>query len=154
MSVQLGLPGKLSAQVVGATLSGTVVDTTGGVIPNAEVTIKNVATGITRMTITNGSGLYTVPNLQPGPYEITVAAGGFNTDVRNGVTLNVGQELVLNFTVKPGMAVQKLEVNAKAPTVNLANATLGGINDSTTVAERPLNGRSWTDPAAFPPARP
>ena len=151
MSAQLALPAKLSAQVVGATVSGTVVDTTGGVIPNAEVTIKNVATGITRMTVTNGSGLYTVPNLQPGPYEITVAAGGFNTDVRNGITLNVGQELVLNFTVKPGMAVQKVEVNAEAPTVNLANATIGGINDSTTVAELPLNGRSWTDLATLQP---
>src|SRR5258707_8410602 len=126
MSVQLALPAKLSAQVVGATLSGTVVDTTGGVIPNAEVTIKNVATGITRMTITNGSGLYTVPNLQPGPYEITVAAGGFNTDARNGVTLNVGQELVLNFTVNSGMAEQKVAVKAEAPALNLANATLGG----------------------------
>ena len=151
ISIQLGLPAQLSAQVVGATLSGTVTDTSGGVVPNADVTAKNVSNGIARTATTNGSGLYTVPNLQPGPYEITVAAGGFNTDVRSGVTLNVGQELVLNFTVKPGMAVQKVEVNAEAPTVNLANATLGGINDSTTVAELPLNGRSWTDLATLQP---
>jgi hypothetical protein len=150
-SIQFGLPVKLSAQVVGATLSGTVTDTSGGVVPNADVTAKNVSTGIARTAVTSGSGLFTVPNLQPGPYEITVAAGGFNTDVRTGVTLNVGQELVLNFTVKPGMAVQKVEVNAEAPTVNLANATLGGINDSTTVAELPLNGRSWTDLATLQP---
>src|SRR5579864_5431585 len=120
----IGLPLRLSAQIVGATLSGTVTDTSGGVVPNADVTAKNVSTGISRMTTTNGSGLFTIPNLQPGPYEITVAAGGFNTDVRSGISLNVGQELVLNFTVKPGMAVQKVEVNAEAPTVNLANATL------------------------------
>ena len=151
ISIQLGLPAQLSAQVVGATLSGTVTDTSGGVVPNADVTAKNVSNGIARTATTNGSGLYTVPNLQPGPYEITVAAGGFNTDVRSGVTLNVGQELVLNFTVKPGMAVQKVEVNAEAPTVNLANATIGGINDSTTVAELPLNGRSWTDLATLQP---
>jgi len=147
----IGLPLRLSAQIVGATLSGTVTDTSGGVVPNADVTAKNVSTGISRMTTTNGSGLFTIPNLQPGPYEITVAAGGFNTDVRSGISLNVGQELVLNFTVKPGMAVQKVEVNAEAPTVNLANATLGGINDSTTVAELPLNGRSWTDLATLQP---
>jgi Carboxypeptidase regulatory-like domain/TonB-dependent Receptor Plug Domain len=151
ISIQLGLPAQLSAQVVGATLSGTVTDTSGGVVPNADVTAKNVSNGITRTATTNGSGLFTVPNLQPGPYEITVAAGGFNTDVRSGVTLNVGQELVLNFTVKPGMAVQRVEVNAEAPTVNLANATIGGINDSTTVAELPLNGRSWTDLATLQP---
>jgi hypothetical protein len=147
----IGLPLRLSAQIVGATLSGTVTDSSGGVVPNADVTAKNVSTGISRSATTNGSGLYTVPNLQPGPYEITVAASGFNTDVRSGITLNVGQELVLNFTVKPGMAVQKVEVNAEAPTVNLANATLGGINDSTTVAELPLNGRSWTDLATLQP---
>jgi hypothetical protein len=150
-SIQFGVSVKLSAQVVGATLSGTVTDTSGGVVPNADVTAKNISTGIARTAVTNGSGLFTVPNLQPGPYEITVAAGGFNTDVRSGVTLNVGQELVLNFTVKPGMAIQKVEVNAEAPTVNLANATLGGINDSTTVAELPLNGRSWTDLATLQP---
>ena len=146
-----GLPARLSAQVVGATMSGTVSDTSGGVVPGANISVKNVATGITRATVTNGAGLYSVPNLQPGPYEITAAASGFNTDVRSGITLNVGQELVLNFTVKPGMAVQRVEVNAEAPTVNLANATLGGINDSTTVAELPLNGRSWTDLATLQP---
>jgi carboxypeptidase family protein len=150
-AAQLGAPTRLSAQVVGATMSGTVSDTSGGVVPNANISVKNVSTGITRITVTNGAGLYSVPNLQPGPYEITASASGFNTDVRTGITLNVGQELVLNFTVKPGMAAQKVEVNAEAPTVNLANATLGGINDSTTVAELPLNGRSWTDLATLQP---
>jgi hypothetical protein len=150
-SVLLGVPARLSAQVVGATMSGTVTDTSGGVVPGANISVKNVATGIIRLAVTNGSGLYSVPNLQPGPYEITAAASGFNTDVRKGITLNVGQDLVLNFTVTPGMAAQSVEVTAAAPTVNLANATLGGINDSTTVAELPLNGRSWTDLATLQP---
>lgn len=149
--ILVGVPARLSAQVVGATMSGTVTDTSGGVVPDANISVKNVATGIIRLAVTNGSGLYTVPNLQPGPYEITAAASGFNTDVRKGITLNVGQELVLNFTLKAGMAAQTVEVNAAAPTVNLANATLGGINDSTTVAELPLNGRSWTDLATLQP---
>jgi hypothetical protein len=151
ISVQLSLPARLSAQVVGATLSGTVTDTSGGVVPNANIAVKNVATGITRITETSGAGLYNVPNLQPGPYEITAAAGGFNTDVRTGVTLNVGQELVLNFTVKPGMAAQRVEVNAEAPTVNLANSTISGIVTERTVEELPLNGRSWTDLAVLQP---
>src|SRR5882762_2793185 len=150
-SVLVGVPARLSAQVVGATMSGTVTDTSGGVVPGANISVKNVATGIIRLASTNGSGLYNVPNLQPGPYEINASASGFNTDVRAGIALNVGQELVLNFTLKPGMASQTVEVNAAAPTVNLANATLGGINDSTTVAELPLNGRSWTDLATLQP---
>jgi hypothetical protein len=147
----MGVPTRLSAQMVGATMSGTVSDTSGGVVPGANISVKNAATGIIRSAVTNGSGLYTVPNLQPGPYEIDASASGFNTDVRTGITLNVGQELVLNFTLKPGMASQSVEVNAEAPAVNLANATLGGINDSRTVAELPLNGRSWTDLATLQP---
>jgi Carboxypeptidase regulatory-like domain/TonB-dependent Receptor Plug Domain len=149
--VPLGLPSRLSAQIVGATMSGTVTDTSGGVVPNASISVKNIGTGITHGTVTNSAGLYTVPNLQPGPYELTAAADGFNTGVRTGITLNVGQELVLNLTIKPGMAAQAVEVSASAPTVNLANASLGGINDSTTIAELPLNGRSWTDLAALQP---
>jgi hypothetical protein len=147
----LGLPARLSAQVVGANMSGTVSDTSGGVVPNANISVKNVATGITRAAVTNGDGLYSVPNLQPGPYEITASASGFNTDVRTGITLNVGQELVLNFTVKPGMAAQRVEVNAEAPTVNLANSTISGVVTQRTVEELPLNGRSWTDLAILQP---
>src|ERR1700730_14522753 len=70
ISIQLGLPDQLSAQVVGATLSGTVTDTSGGVVPNADVTAKHVSTGIARTATTNGSGLFTVPNLPAGPYQI------------------------------------------------------------------------------------
>src|ERR1700680_2956758 len=88
----LGVTARGSAQVVGATMSGTVSDTSGGVVPDANISVKNVATGIIRMAVTNGSGLFTVPNLQPGPYEITTSASGFNTDVRRGITLNVRQE--------------------------------------------------------------
>jgi hypothetical protein len=147
----LGLPARLSAQIVGATVSGTVTDTSGGVVPGANISVKNVATGRTQSVVTNGLGLYNVPNLQPGAYELTASAKGFNTEVRSGITLNVGQELVLNFSIRVGMAAQTVEVNAAAPTVNLANATLGGVNDSLTVAELPLNGRSWTDLAALHP---
>jgi hypothetical protein len=132
-------------------MSGTITDTSGGVVPSANISVKNVATGVIRTTVTNSAGLYTVPNLQPGSYEIIVAAAGFATEVRNGITINVGIDLVLNFTVKVSMTAQTFEVNAEAPTVNLANATLGGINDTTTVAELPLNGRSWTDLAILQP---
>jgi Carboxypeptidase regulatory-like domain/TonB-dependent Receptor Plug Domain len=149
--VQLGLSARLSAQTVGATLSGTVTDTSGGVVPGANVSVKDVATGVTRTTVTNGAGLYTVPNLQPGPYEMIIAASGFSTEVRTGITINVGVDLVINFTIKVSMTAQTFEVNAEAPTVNLANATLGGINDTMTVVELPLNGRSWTDLAILQP---
>ena len=84
------MPIPLPAQVVGGTLSGTVSDQSGGVVPQAGISIKNVATGITRTSTTSAAGFYSVPNLLPGSYEITASAMGFSTEVQKGITLTVG----------------------------------------------------------------
>src|ERR1700674_1769887 len=78
------------AQVVGATLSGTVTDQSGAVIPNTQVSIKNIATGLTRAVATDPAGFYAAPNLLPGTYEVTATASGFATQVQTGITLTVG----------------------------------------------------------------
>src|ERR1700680_1770200 len=96
--LSLALPAHLSAQMVGATVSGTVVDASGAVTPGVNISITNVATGVTSNAVTNGLGFYNVPNLLAGDYELTVSATGFTTLVRRGITLTVGQELVLNLT--------------------------------------------------------
>src|ERR1700674_5574250 len=80
------------AQVVGATLSGTVTDQSGAVIPNAQISIKNIATGVTRDLVTDSAGFYTAPNLIPESYEVTATAPGFATEVRTGITLTVGAQ--------------------------------------------------------------
>jgi hypothetical protein len=129
------LPVKLSAQVVGATVSGRVVDPSGAVAPGASISIENVATGTIANGVTNAVGLYTVPNIQPGTYELKASARGFATEVRSGITLTVGEELVLNLTLKVGSSSQSVTVTSDAPTVDLANSTLGGINNTTTVTE-------------------
>jgi protocatechuate 3,4-dioxygenase beta subunit len=67
------------AQVVGATLSGTIVGTSGATVPNVTVTIKNTETGIVRSATTNAAGLYSAANLQPGNYEVTASATGFGS---------------------------------------------------------------------------
>ena len=74
------------AQVAGATLTGTVTDPSGAVIPRAQVLINDVATAVTRNIVTDNSGFYSAPNLLPGTYEVTVTAPGFGTQVRAGVT--------------------------------------------------------------------
>jgi hypothetical protein len=78
------------AQVAGATLSGTVTDASGAIIPNAQISIKNVATGISTAVAANSDGFYSAPNLLPGSYEMTTTARGFTTEVRSGITLTVG----------------------------------------------------------------
>src|ERR1700682_2668926 len=98
----MGLRTQVAAQAVGATLSGTVTDQTGGVVPNADVTIVNTGTADTRAAKTNADGIYSAPNLQPGTYNITVTAAGFSKSVQNGLTLTVGATQVLNISMQVG----------------------------------------------------
>ena len=144
-------PSQVSGQVVGATITGTVTDTSGAVTPAVKIVITNMATGITTDVVTNGVGFYTAPNLTPGHYRLAASARGFKTEVRPGIVLTVGQDLVLNLTMQLGTITETVQVTGAAPTVNLANSTLGGLNNSTTVEQLPLNGRSWTDLAALQP---
>jgi uncharacterized membrane protein len=90
----------LRAQVTGATLSGTITDAQGGAIPNANISAKNVATGISTETTANATGAYSIANLNPSDYEVSVSAAGFSTSVVK-VTLTVGakQEMSLALTV-------------------------------------------------------
>jgi Carboxypeptidase regulatory-like domain/TonB dependent receptor/TonB-dependent Receptor Plug Domain len=138
-------------QVTGATLSGTVRDQSGGVLPAASISIRNVATGVTRAVKTDTAGFYSAPNLLPGNYEITAAAPGFASEVQNGVVLTVGAEQVLNFALQVGQVTQTVQVTAEAPTVQLASSAISAVVSATTVRELPLNGRSWTDLAALQP---
>ena len=86
----------VQAQVAGGTITGTLVDNTERVLPNASVSMTNVATGITRIVNTNEDGLYIAPNLLPATYELTFAAVGFKTEVRRGIDLTVGATVTLN----------------------------------------------------------
>src|ERR1700731_3831058 len=139
------------AQVAGATLSGTVTDQSGGVVPKAAIAIKNVATGGARASTTDPVGFYSAPNLLPGTYDITAAAPGFSSEAQTGITLTVGGQQVLNFTLHVGQVTQTLSVAGEAPTVQLATSSISAVVNSTTVRELPLNGRSWTDLATLQP---
>jgi len=143
--------GQAHAQVAGATLTGTVKDSSGGVIPNAQVAITDVATAVTRTVASGGAGLYTAPNLLPGTYEVRVSAMGFSTAVQKGITLTVGAQQELDFTMQVGQMTQTVEISTEAPTVELTSSELGATVNATTVRELPLNGRSWTDLANLQP---
>src|SRR6202521_5154813 len=149
--LRLMLPATANAQVVGATLYGTVTDQSGGVVPQVTISIKNIATGITRTSTTNSAGFYSVPNLLPGAYEIKTSAQGFSSELKTGVTLTVGEQQVLNFTLQVGRMSQTVVVTTEAPNVELASSSISATVNSTTVRELPLNGRSWTDLATLQP---
>jgi hypothetical protein len=138
------------AQVSGATLSGTVTDSQGAVVPNAKVSVRNAATGRTTETTSNATGLYTVPNLVPGDYDVSVSTAGFSTAMVK-LTLTVGQKQELNVPLAVGQLAQTVEVTSLAPQVDLESSTITGTVSATTVRELPLNGRDWTQLATLEP---
>jgi len=141
----------LRGQVAGGTLSGTITDSSGAGVPQAQVVIKNSATGITRSVTTNAEGIYTAANLLPGTYEVAVSATGFNTGITTGILINVGSQPVFNLVLQIGAVSDRVEVSAEAPSVQLTSSEMSATVNATTVRELPLNGRSWTDLAALQP---
>src|SRR6266478_4442865 len=141
----------VQAQVAGGTITGTVVDSSGRVMPNVGVSITNLATGINRTVTTNEDGLYIAPNLLPASYELTFTAPGFKTDVRTGIELTVGATVTLNTTMQVGGSKETVQVQTEAPDVQLATSDISAVVNATTVRELPLNGLSWTDLATLQP---
>jgi len=139
------------AQLAGANLSGIVMDRSGGTVPNAIVSIKNVATGVIREVQSNSDGLYSAPNLSPGNYEIEVTSKGFSRAVVKDVTLTVGSERALNLTLKVGEINVRVEVTSTPTTVETSSSTLGATVEQKTIVDLPLNGRDWTLLATLQP---
>jgi outer membrane receptor protein involved in Fe transport len=142
---------EVRAQVAGATLSGSVTDSNGTVIPHAKVSIKNVATGIVVDVSANSDGLYSAPNLLPGEYQVLVSAPGFATLERSGVTLTVGAQQSLNLTLRVGQLSEKIVVTGEAPAVELGTSEISENINETTMRELPLNGRDWSQLATLEP---
>src|SRR5947199_682331 len=153
LAVTLGLlfPAASWGQVAGGAISGTVTDSSGRVIGNVQITINNLATGVTRDVTTSDEGFYSPPNLLPGMYQAKFSAKGFKTEARSGIALTVGATEVLDLTMKVGTAVETIQVTGEAPAVQLATSDISAVVNATTVRELPLNGRSWTDLATLQP---
>ncbi len=134
----------LSAQV-SAVLSGTVTDPSGGVVPAASITLTNTATGMVRATQTDAGGLYRLPSLPVGVYEIRVAKPGFADQLRTGVQLVVGQYATIDFTLQVGESRQQVAVHADAALVDVATQDITGLVDERQIRDLPLNGRSYDE---------
>src|SRR6266849_2363980 len=140
---------RANAQVSGGAISGAVTGATQLAMPNAHVTLKNVATGAARAVTTGTGGLYTSPNLEPGNYEMTVEASGFSTQVRTGIAVTVGAKLAVNVVMQPGESSQVIREALPIVAENQASSTAGGNVSSSTVRDSPLNGRDWTQLAGL-----
>jgi hypothetical protein len=137
------------AQEFRATVSGTISDPTGAVVPGASILVKQVETGSINRTTSDTAGQYVVPFLQPGNYTITVAAPGFQTLTRTGIELESQAHPILNLELTIGGAAQSITVTGEAPLVDQANASVGQVISAESVADLPLNGRTPVTLAAL-----
>jgi Carboxypeptidase regulatory-like domain/TonB dependent receptor len=135
------LPGTSWCQAVGA-ISGTVTDSTGAVVPSANVTALRVDTGVAQATVTNASGIFTFSNLVVGTYTVTVKAAGFMTQTVSGIALDVSQQRDLPVTLRVAGSTQIAEVTAAPPPLNTTDGQLAGLVTEQQVENLPLNGRS------------
>jgi hypothetical protein len=133
------------AQLPTGTILGVVRDSSGGVVPDAAVTIRNTDTGFTRTLTTGEDGAFRAPALPVGQYSIKVEKTGFQVVTRTGLTLEVGQELVSNATLQVGSSTQEVVVSGEAPVVNTTNGVLGSLVNEEKIDDLPLNGRNYID---------
>jgi hypothetical protein len=140
VSLLLGV-GSLRAQEVTGSIYGTVRDPSGAVIEGAAVTALQVSTNITRNTTTDGAGIYQIPLLRPGVYTLTATFMGFKTYRQTGITLQINQHAGIDIVLQLGAATQSVQVSATAPLLMADSASVGKVDDSTTIQMMPLNGR-------------
>ena len=130
--------------LINGAFHGTVTDTSGAVIPGAKVTATNVNNGLRRVVTTDSRGFYTITQLPPGQYSVSVSKQGFSTVVQSPVTLLINQDLGANYTLKVGHVTQQVTVTGAPPMLKTGSGSLGTVIGSTTAVNLPLNGRQFT----------
>ena len=148
-----------------ATITGTVTDDTGAIVPNAKISVTSVGTGLTRNLVTDARGQYAALSLPVGQYEVRAESTGFAPVVRSGITLVVGQEAVVDIQLKVGGVQQAITVNAEPPLVNTTPSSTAGLVSEEQVnalvayiksisASKPDEGAKASASAAMPAAAP
>ncbi|MBI2819350.1 MAG: TonB-dependent receptor, partial [Acidobacteria bacterium] len=139
-------------QTVTGTILGTVKDTSGALVPDASVEIRNTETGATRVVQTDERGAYRALRLSPGNYQVQVSKPGFKVQLRTGITLSVAQEATIDVTLEVGEVTETVTVSAEAPLVETAgSATVSGLVTNEGIQDLPLNGRSFEQLAILQP---
>ena len=133
-----------------ATVSGTVTDSTGGVLPGVTITATNESTGNTFVAVTDERGGFRLP-VRIGSYKVTAELPGFASLTRQGLVLQVGQEAAINLQMVPSTVQESVTVSGDAPLVNVTQSSLAGNIDARQMQDLPVNGRNWVDLAMLAP---
>jgi len=137
-------PSPLRAQAFRGSILGAVTDASGAVISGAQVSVKNIATGLERTTLTTADGSYLVPELPIGTYQVTVTRAAFQTSVTSGVQVSIASQSRVDVILKPGAVSQTIEVSAsEIAQVDTTTDVLGGVLSPKEMQSIPLNGRDY-----------
>src|SRR5581483_694271 len=140
-----------NAQIGTGTIKGTVLDSTGAAMPDVEITVRNVDTGVPRVSRSTSSGDYVVSGLLPGHYTVSANKAGFRVTSVPPFELRVDQSAAVNLNMSVGDVSQTVVVNASAPLLDTDNADVGQVIDTKRVLDLPLNGRNYLDLATLTP---
>src|SRR5947209_4754929 len=141
--VFLGFVTSLCAQAPTGQITGAVSDPSGAVIAGATVTLTNPATEMRRETTTNIDGLFNLPALPPGIYNLQVDAKGFPKQARENLELQVGQVAKIDFTMQIGNVAETIQVTGGSPILQSETAELGTVIENKRIVDLPLNGRNY-----------
>lgn len=131
-------------------IAGAVTDPSGTVVPNAQITVTNTATGVSRSTKTDSAGIYEVPDLVPGPYAVKVTMSGFEP-MTSSLLIQVQQAARVDFALVVGQASQSIQVSSTAAVLNTENVTVGTVIENQRIVDLPLNGRDYFQLVALAP---
>jgi hypothetical protein len=131
------------AQIVDSALVGTAFDPTGAAVPNAQITVTNLSTQLTRTSVTDSSGHYVFPTLPPGSYNLTAVGTGFQKVGIQGISLTVGQTTAWDVHFKVGSVAEEVTARANAANVETESSSLGQLIGTQQVENLPLNGRNY-----------
>ena len=151
LGLLLVLASPLARAAITGSISGTVTDPTGAVMPGVSVVALNTDTGIQTTTQTNAAGFYNFPALPTGHYEVRITEKGFEEYRQTGLVLDVNTALRVDATMKVGAVNQEVSVSSTAVHVETTNTQMGEVIGNTKMTTLPLNGRSYTDLLALQP---
>src|SRR5262245_29759202 len=145
----------LTASAQTAQLTGRISDQAGAVVPGAQIIVTNVGTGLSRESVSNNEGYFTIPLLQPGEYRVAVKKDGFKPLLQSGVTLQVEQVARLDYTLEAGALSETVSVTASVAALETETSSLGKVVDQQRIQNLPLLGRNpYSLVALVPGARP
>ena len=133
------------AQSATGEIQGTIVDQSGAVLPGVSITVTNTATGVTRETVTDAGGLFAVPGLPVGPYEVTAMLQGFATRRQTDARVQVGQTLTLRLELGVAALAETITIAGTTPVIEPTRSQVSSVVSAAAVANLPTNGRNFID---------